>query len=141
MPRNVCSECSLRPVAPAAAYPEYAKAGMCERCGADEEISCRELREATLAAEAEVADVLEFLKVEMHWEYFREEMLYGGPEDLEKKNASADNARLIANRLKNSGRGIAFLKRARAMAKALTDVANCHHCPVCARKAEEALRP
>lgn len=62
-------------------------------------------------AKAEIADTLQFLRNEMDWEYFRADMLYSKKDDEEKQKASEENARIISNRLKETGHGIAFLKQ------------------------------
>jgi len=42
-----------------------------------------------------VGECLDYMENEMHWEYFRTEFLYHNDEP--KKNASAENARLLKN--------------------------------------------
>jgi hypothetical protein len=73
----------------------------------------KELERKHEEASAEVAACLEFLDVELGWEYFREEMLYHKPDEEKKKSQSAENARTIQNFLKEKGHGIAMLKRVR----------------------------
>lgn len=71
-------------------------------------MTAAELQQALEESQAETAACLEFLRVEMEWEYFREEMLYN--DDQGQQNRSLDNARKLKNYLAEKGHGIALLR-------------------------------
>jgi hypothetical protein len=81
---------------------------MIEEVGAAE-ARVRELEQEREEAKAEVAACMTFLSTELHWEWFRIEMLYSGPNEEEKKRCSEDNARMLSNYLKEAGHGIKLL--------------------------------
>lgn len=68
----------------------------------------KELQQALQESQAETAACIQFLEVELGWEYFREEMLY--PDDEKKQSLSAENARKLKNFLAEKGHGIALLR-------------------------------
>ncbi len=62
-------------------------------------------------AKAEVAACIQFLEAELHWEYFRAEMLF--IYDTPQATASLENARKLKNFLAQTGHGIGLLQELR----------------------------
>jgi hypothetical protein len=67
-------------------------------------------------SKAETAACLEFMAFEMHWEGFREEMLYAS--ETKEANASKENMRKLSNFLKQKNHGVALMQEIKRMREA-----------------------